>query len=88
MQRVSRWIALACSALLLNGHAAAQQGEPRHGKGVGRRGNELQEDLCTLEQIRGVFLEGLDQDGPRLAFTPDDWRAFLRQVKDGRPGPA
>lgn len=29
-----------------------------------------------------------DPDGPRLAFTADDWRAFLRQVKDGRPGPA
>ena len=29
-----------------------------------------------------------DPDGPRLAFTPDDWRAFLRQVKDDRPGPA
>ena len=23
-------------------------------------------------------------DGPRLAFTAGDWRAFLRQVKDGR----
>lgn len=29
-----------------------------------------------------------DPDGPRLAFTGDDWRAFLRQVKVGRPGPA
>ncbi len=25
-----------------------------------------------------------DPAGPRLAFTPDHWRAFLRQVKDGR----
>ena len=29
-----------------------------------------------------------DPDGPTLAFTTDDWRAFLHQVKDGRPGPA
>jgi len=29
-----------------------------------------------------------DRDGPRLAFTADDWRVFVRQVKDGRPGPA
>jgi len=29
-----------------------------------------------------------DPDGPRLAFTADDWRAFLGQVKDARPGPA
>jgi hypothetical protein len=29
-----------------------------------------------------------DPDGPRLAFTADDWRAFLHHVKDGRPGPA
>ena len=27
-----------------------------------------------------------DPDGPRLAFTPDDWRAFLGQVKNARPG--
>ena len=25
-----------------------------------------------------------DPDGPRLAFTGGDWRAFLRQVKDGQ----
>ncbi|HEV3067856.1 MAG TPA: DUF397 domain-containing protein [Streptosporangiaceae bacterium] len=25
-----------------------------------------------------------DPDGPRLAFTAGDWRAFLRQVKDGQ----
>jgi hypothetical protein len=29
-----------------------------------------------------------DPDGPQLAFTVGDWQAFLRQVKDGRPGPA
>ena len=27
-----------------------------------------------------------DPDGPRLAFTADDWRAFLRDVRDERPG--
>jgi Domain of unknown function (DUF397) len=29
-----------------------------------------------------------DPDGPVLALTADDWRAFLRQVKEGQPGPA
>jgi len=27
-----------------------------------------------------------DPDGPRLAFTSNDWRAFLGQIKDARPG--
>jgi Domain of unknown function (DUF397) len=27
-----------------------------------------------------------DPDGPKLAFTPADWRAFTRKVKDGRFG--
>jgi hypothetical protein len=29
-----------------------------------------------------------DPDGPRLAFTPADWQAFLAQIKDTRRGPA
>jgi Domain of unknown function (DUF397) len=27
-----------------------------------------------------------DPDGPRLAFTPDGWKAFTRQVKMGALG--
>ena len=27
-------------------------------------------------------------DGPALAVTPDDWRAFMRSVKRGYAGPA
>jgi len=29
-----------------------------------------------------------DPDGPKLAFTPADWREFTRQIKDGRFDPA
>ena len=29
-----------------------------------------------------------DPDGPRLAFTAAEWRAFTRRVKDGRLDPA
>lgn len=28
--------------------------------------------------------DSTDPDGPRLAFSAGDWRAFLRQVKDGQ----
>jgi hypothetical protein len=28
-----------------------------------------------------------DPDGPRLAFTPRQWRSFTTQVKSGAPGP-
>jgi len=41
----------------------------------------------TAEAVVAVR-DSKDPEGPRLAFTADDWRAFLRQVKEGRPGPA
>jgi hypothetical protein len=27
-----------------------------------------------------------DRQGPMLAFSREDWRAFVRAIKDGQPG--
>ena len=39
---------------------------------------EVASDPGTTVAVR----DSKDPDGPRLAFTAGDWRAFLRQVKD------
>ena len=39
-------------------------------------------NLGTIVAVR----DSKDPEGPKLTFTPDDWRIFLRSVKAGTHG--
>jgi hypothetical protein len=51
-------------------------------KSSGNGGNcvEVARNLPGIVAVR----DSKDPDGPRLAFSPDDWRAFTASVKAGR----
>jgi hypothetical protein len=53
----------------------------------GSNGGGCVEVARTPEAVVAVR-DSKDPDGPRLAFTAADWQAFIRLIKDGRPGPA
>jgi len=40
---------------------------------------EVARNLPTVVAVR----DSKDPAGPALAFTPDEWKAFTRRVKDG-----
>jgi len=70
-----------------NGGGCVEVGVWRKASYSGSNGGGCVEVARTPDTAIAVR-DSKDPDGPRLAFTPDDWRAFLRQVKDDRPGPA
>jgi Domain of unknown function (DUF397) len=51
-------------------------------KSSGNGGNcvEVARNLPGIVAVR----DSKDPDGPRLAFSPDDWRSFTASVKAGR----
>jgi Domain of unknown function (DUF397) len=41
-------------------------------------------EVCTSDAGAVAVRDSKDPDGPRLAFSPEDWRAFTASVKAGR----
>jgi hypothetical protein len=52
----------------------------------GGNGGNCVEVAATRKAVVAVR-DSKDLDGPRLAFTPDGWKAFTRQVKMGALDP-
>jgi hypothetical protein len=38
-------------------------------------------EVASIPPAQVAVRDSKDPDGPRLAFTPDGWRAFTRQMK-------
>jgi hypothetical protein len=53
----------------------------------GNNGGGCVEVACTPVQVVAVR-DSKDPDGPKLAFSPADWTAFIRRVKTGGFDPA
>ncbi|GAA0968878.1 hypothetical protein GCM10009555_015030 [Acrocarpospora macrocephala] len=56
--------------------------EWRKSKRSGGSGGQCVEVATNLPDVIAVR-DSKDPSGPALIFTPDEWRAFLRGVKDG-----
>jgi len=41
-------------------------------------------EVCTSDPAAVAVRDSKDPGGPRLAFPPEDWRAFTAGVKAGR----
>lgn len=41
-------------------------------------------EVCTSDPAAIAVRDSKNPDGPRLAFSPEDWRAFTASVKAGR----
>lgn len=78
-----RWLKASYSNA--SGGNCVEVGVWRKASYSGSNGGGCVEVTRTAEVVVAVR-DSKDPDGPRLAFTPDDRRAFLRQVKGGRSG--
>jgi Domain of unknown function (DUF397) len=45
-------------------------------------------EVAALPDGGRAVRDSKDPDGPVLVFTPGEWDAFIRGVKNGEPGPA
>ena len=45
-------------------------------------------EVAALPDGGRAVRDSKDPDGPMLVFTPSEWDAFIRDVKNGLPGPA
>ncbi len=70
-----------------NGGACIEVGEWRKASHSNSNGGECVEVAPTSAPAIAVR-DSKDPDGPKLAFTPGDWRSFTRRLKTGTPGPA
>jgi Domain of unknown function (DUF397) len=43
-------------------------------------------EVAALPDGNRAVRDSKDPDGPRLAFTPDQWLAFTARVKAAKPG--